>query len=346
MPDIKRRLTIPLLILALIVASVVFLATGAVQIPLATTAKILAVQLFDVNGQAGSDVSGALRDIVWFIRLPRLLLAITVGICLAVAGTIFQGLFRNPMADPYVIGASSGAALGATACMVFAISWSWMGIGSIPLAAFFGALVTVLVVYNLARMGNSVPVQNLLLAGIAVSAFLSSLVSLLMYFSDDRLHAVVYWLMGGLSGRSWDYVVWSLPYAAIGLGLAVYCARDLNVMLLGEERAQHLGIEVETSKKILLVAASVLTATAVACSGIIGFVGLIVPHVVRILIGPDHWKLIPAAGLAGAILAVFADLAARTLLAPVEIPLGVVTSLFGAPFFLYLLRRHRRTYFS
>lgn len=230
--------------------------------------------------------------------------------------------------------------------MVLAVSWTWMGLGSVPLAAFLGALVTVIVVYNLARVGNVIPVQNLLLAGIAVSAFLSSLVSLLMYFSDDRLHAVVYWLMGGLSGRSWDYVMWSLPYLVVGVGLAIYCARDLNVMLLGEEAAEHLGVEVETSKRILLVAASVLTAIAVAASGIIGFVGLIVPHVVRILIGPDHWKLIPAAGVAGAILVVLADLAARTLLAPVEIPLGVVTSLFGAPFFIYLLRRHRRTYFS
>jgi len=345
LPDFGKRFAIPILILALFLVSLVFLGTGAVQIPLKTTIKILFSQLPGTQ-EGFSDVPPTFREIIWFIRLPRLVLAMVVGVCLAVAGTIFQGLFRNPMADPYVIGASSGAALGATASMVLAVSWTWMGLGSVSLAAFLGALVTVIVVYNLARVGNVIPVQNLLLAGIAVSAFLSSLVSLLMYFSDDRLHAVVYWLMGGLSGRSWDYVMWSLPYLVVGVGLAIYCARDLNVMLLGEEAAEHLGVEVETSKRILLVAASVLTAIAVAASGIIGFVGLIVPHVVRILIGPDHWKLIPAAGVAGAILVVLADLAARTLLAPVEIPLGVVTSLFGAPFFIYLLRRHRRTYFS
>lgn len=341
-----RGYMLPGLLLGLVLLAIISLCIGAVYISPGETVKILLVKIPGMANQFNITWPASYEKIVWFIRLPRIVLAMIVGACLAVAGAIFQGLFRNPMADPYVIGASSGAALGATASIVLAAGWHWMGMGAVPLTAFLGALGTVLLVYNLARSGSLVPIQSLLLAGIAVSALLSSLVSLLMYLGDDRLHAVVYWLMGGLSGRSWEYVTFTLPYLVIGLLLALYCARDLNIMLLGEESAQHLGIEVEIAKKILLIAASILTATAVSASGIVGFVGLIVPHVMRMISGPNHWTLIPLSGLTGAILILVADLAARTFMAPVEIPLGVVTSLFGAPFFIYLLRRYRRSFFA
>jgi iron complex transport system permease protein len=184
-----------------------------------------------------------------------------------------------------------------------------------------------------------VSIPNLLLAGLALNSLLSALISLLIYFGQDQMHTIVFWLMGGLSGRYWNYVFYTLPYLLAGLAVAVYYARDLNLMLLGEETAHNLGVEVEKVKAVLLLVASVLTGAAVAASGMIGFVGLIVPHVARILVGPDHRLLVPVSILSGAILLLGADILARTVLAPVELPLGVVTALFGAPFFIMLLRR-------
>jgi len=279
------------------------------------------------------------------MRLPRVVIVAMVGAGLALAGATFQGLFRNPMADPYVIGVSSGASLGAVCSMLFQSVLNIPLHYGIPVFAFSFAIITILLVYNLARVGGKVPVMTLLLAGMAVSALLSALVSLCMFFSGDQLHKIVFWMMGGFSGRGWNYVFMFLPYAVLGAMVICIYARELNALLLGEEPAQHLGIEVEKVKRRLLIAASLLTGACVSVSGMIGFVGLIIPHIVRILFGPDHRTLLPAVALIGASFLLIADIIARLIIAPAELPVGIITALIGGPFFIYLLRRQKNSMF-
>lgn len=287
------------------------------------------------------------REIVLNIRLPRVFLAALVGASLSVAGATFQGLFRNPLADPYIIGVSSGAALGATFAIVSGLSMGFAGFGAVPILAFAGGLATIMLVYQLSRQGDFVPVMTLLLAGIAVSAFLTALVSLFIYFAGERLHQVVFWIMGGLGGARWSYVRVMIPYILAGYGVIYFFARELNALLLGEDTAQYLGIDAEKLKKIFLAAASLLVSAAVSTTGIIGFIGLVVPHMVRLVAGPDHRFLLPASALSGAVLLIGADTLARTVIAPTELPVGIITALLGAPFFLYLLRRRKKMkYFS
>lgn len=291
---------------------------------------------------AGVKISDTSREIIINIRLPRVLLAALVGASLSVAGATMQGLFRNPLADPYIIGVSSGAALGATAAIVFGLTLGFAGFGAVPIMAFAGGLSTIALVYHISRQGNSVPVMTLLLAGIAIGAFLSAFVSLLIFFSGERMHQVVFWMMGGLGGARWSYLRVMLPYVLLGYGCIYFFARELNAMLLGEDTAHYLGIDAEKLKKIFLVAASLLVSAAVSTSGIIGFIGLVVPHIVRLLAGPDHRFLLPSSALSGAILLIGADTLARTIIAPTELPVGIITALLGAPFFLYLLRKRKK----
>jgi len=289
------------------------------------------------------DWSHTSETILIVLRLPRVLLAGLVGAGLALAGAAFQGLFRNPMADPFVIGVSSGAALGAV-CAMLLLSVIHLVIPlAVPVFAFIFAILTIILVYELARTGSKAPIMTLLLAGIAVNSLLSALVSLIMFFSGSQLHQVVFWLMGGFSGRGWNYVWMFIPYGIMGSAIILIYARELNVMLLGEEPAQHLGIEVERVKRHLLIAAALLTGAAVSVSGLIGFIGLIIPHMVRILAGPDHRFLLPMAAVLGAVVLILADLLARVLLAPEELPVGIVTALLGAPFFIHLLRKQKLT---
>lgn len=303
-------------------------------------ATIIFEFLMDIS--LADDVSVVNRSILLQIRLPRIFLAAVVGASLAVAGVIFQGLFRNPMADPYVIGVSSGAALGAVIAMLTGAGLSFLGFGAVPLFAFTGGLVTILLVYSMARVGGSIPVMNLLLAGIVIGAFLSALVSLLTYFAGEQLHRIIFWLMGGFSGASWLRVKAMIPYVFIGYGSVYLFSKELNVLLLGEETAQHLGVEVEKVKKILLAGASLLVAAAVSTGGIIGFIGLMVPHFVRLVAGPDHRFLLPASALLGAVALVAADTLARTVIAPSELPVGIITALIGAPMFIYLLKKRKK----
>jgi len=325
----------------LLILIILAVAIGSIHISPLQVLRILLHQLPGISGHAVPNWPESYETIIVLIRLPRVMLALVVGSALALAGAIFQGLFKNPMADPHIIGASSGAGLGATLAITLGLSLNWNGLGAVPLVASAGAFITVILVYNVARSGGTVPIPNLLLAGVAFTSLLSALISLLMYLGQDQMHTIVFWLMGGLSGRSWNHVIFALPYLLIGTAVAVYYARDLNLMLLGEDSAYNLGVEVERVKAILLLVASILTGVAVAASGMIGFVGLIVPHVARMVVGPDHRKLVPVSILAGAILLITADILARTILAPVELPLGVVTALFGAPFFILLLRSYR-----
>lgn len=346
----SARRKVVLLALFVLLAGTFILAagTGAVAV---RPSEVVAIVLHRIP--AGQDIGAAFglpspravnESIIWQIRLPRVVLAAVTGSALALAGTTFQALFMNPMADPYMLGVSSGAALGAVVAMFLSINLNLFGLGAVPVLAFGGAGGTMFLVYNLARVGHRVPVVTLLLSGLAVGAFFSAIVSLLVYFSEQKLHQVIFWLMGGFGGATWAQVRLSVPYAAAGLLTVMYYARDLNALSLGEESAGHLGVEVEKAKRILVGAASLLTATAVSTSGLIGFVGLMVPHLMRFVVGPDHRYLVPAAVLAGAIMTTAADTVARLVVAPAEIPVGIVTALAGGPFFLYLLKRRQKAF--
>ena len=287
------------------------------------------------------------ETIIFQIRLPRVVGGALVGAALATAGVLFQGLLRNPLADPYIIGTSAGAALGATIAMILPLNLALLGFGLIPLTAFIGALTSVILVYNLARVGGRTPVISMLLTGFVVSALLVAIIAFMMSIGDRlglNLRSVFSFLMGHISVTNWNQLAVVAPLVIGGIIAARFFAFHLNAFSLGEEGAAYLGIEVERDKILILSLGSLLTATAVSISGLVGFVGLVMPHAMRLSLGPDHRLLVPASALAGAIFLVITDLLARTILAPGEIPVGIITALIGAPFFLYLLRRSRREY--
>ncbi|WP_227376225.1 vitamin B12 ABC transporter permease BtuC [Haladaptatus halobius] len=273
--------------------------------------------------------------IVTRLRMPRIALAAVVGFALATAGVVMQGFFRNPMADPSIIGVSSGAAVGAVATIAFSISLPF----ALPAFAFVGAMVAAFGVYLLATQDGRTPVATLLLSGVAVQTLLGAVVSFLLLESGESLREAVFWLMGHLHYASWGKVGVALPVSLLGFLVLAAFAQELNVLLLGEEDAHNLGVEVERTKRLLLAVASVVTAAAVAVSGVIGFVGLVVPHVMRLLVGPDHRILLPTSALAGAVFLVATDTVARSAAGAEQLPVGIVTAFLGAPFFLYLLRK-------
>jgi iron complex transport system permease protein len=285
-----------------------------------------------------SEVSVSTGIIIFEIRLPRIVLAFIVGAGLAVAGSVFQAIIRNPMVDPYIIGISAGAGTGVMLALFLGIEIAIFNLNTIPVFAFLGAALTVLTVYQLARVGRKLPVLTFLLAGVAMSFILNSLMSFLMVLRTENLQQLVYWLMGSLAGSSWNDINMILPYFLAALLVIVFYLKDLNILLLGEESAAHLGLNVERTKVILLGAASLITASVVSVSGSIGFIGLVVPHITRMIIGPDHRKLIPLAAVIGGSFLLIADTAARTVMAPMELPVGIITALAGGPYFIYLLR--------
>jgi iron complex transport system permease protein len=328
---------------ALVVVILLATSVGSVHIPILTTFSVLVSKIPWVDiAQTWQDTVGT---IVLEIRLPRVILAGLVGAALATAGATYQGLFRNPLADPYLIGVAQGASLGAIIGFLLPITWHNLGFSVIPLFAFIGALIATAVVYGLARVGKTVPVTTLILAGVALGALLGSIVSYLIISSGEKMHGIIFWLMGSFSLSQWSEVGIVLPYVAAGTVVIIILARMLNVMQLDEEQAQQLGVNVERLKLILLAAATLITAASVSFVGTIGFVGIITPHAVRLIWGADHRFLLPLSVLAGAIFMILADLVARTVLAPTEVPIGVITAICGAPFFLYLLRRRKKAIF-
>lgn len=335
----RRAVILPGLALILFVVVTAGAVLGPVALPVDEVLRIILAKAPLVGARIARDWAETDAAIVLDIRLPRVVLSALVGGALGLAGTAFQGLFRNPMADPYVVGVSAGAALGATVAILFGLPQAGLGFGAIPVMAFAGALVTVMLVYRLAAVRGRATTVAMVLAGLAVSSVITAVVSFLMLMSGDKLEQLIYWLMGSLSGRTWSDLYLALPYITLGGAVVILFARDLNALLLGDEPALHLGIEVEPVQKIILAAASLVTAAAVAVSGLIGFVGLVVPHVARFFFGPDHRLLLPAAALSGAITLVLADVVARTIIKPQEVPVGIVTALVGGPFFLYLLRK-------
>ncbi len=333
---------LPLLAVLLAVAVVAAIAVGSTGIAWSTVVRVLAARALPQGWIDLGAVSEAEQVIVWLIRTPRVFVAALVGGALAVAGTQMQGLFRNPLAEPSVIGISQGAALGAVITFVSGLTAAtifWL-----PLFAFAGALVALAVVYTIAtRAGRTAP-ATLLLAGIALGALATALSTLLISLSVVNwqvANEIVFWLMGGLENRSWTHFWMCLPPVALGVLAARWHARDLDLLLLGEETAASLGVDVERVRRTILATAAMLTGAAVAVSGVIGFVGLIVPHMLRLVLGPSHRVLLPASLLGGALFVTVCDLLARTIHPPTEIRLGIITAAFGAPFFLYLLRRHR-----
>ena len=279
-------------------------------------------------------------QILWQIRLPRVILAALVGLLLSVSGVVLQGVLRNPLADPYVLGISAGGAVGAAISMALGAQFVVFGMSSVPVTAFIFSLLAVFVVYKLSQVGGKTSPETLILAGVALSAFCGAILSLIIILSGN-LQSIYFWLLGSLSFASWSNVLTVIPYALVGGVVAYFYSKELNALLLGEEMAATLGVEIENVRLVLIGIASLMTAAAVSVSGLIGFVGLVIPHWIRKLIGPNHRRLIPISALSGMLLVVIADTLARTILSPLEIPLGIIMALIGAPFFLYLLRRKR-----
>lgn len=280
--------------------------------------------------------------IMWSVRLPRIFLGVLVGSSLAIAGAAFQGLFQNPMADPYIMGISSGAALGASLAIVFKINIKLLNIPSISIFAFLGGIIAVFLVYNIGTVENKISTSRLLLSGIAVGQFLTAIMSIIMVLYSNDLSKIIFWTMGGLAGKGWDPFMGIVVPTVLSMIFISFFSRDLNIMLTGEKEAKSMGVDIEKIKLYILVLGTFMTAMVVSVSGIIGFVGLIIPHVIRIIMGPDNRILIPASGLVGGIFIIVTDTIARTIISPVEIPVGIITSLFGGPFFIYLLKRGKK----
>ncbi|MDC3414396.1 FecCD family ABC transporter permease [Terrihalobacillus insolitus] len=287
----------------------------------------------------GDEVSTA---IVINVRLPRIILAILVGSALAVAGAGFQGVLRNPLADPYILGVSSGASFGAAFVILFGLQSVLFGIYSIPIVAFLTGVLTLLLVIKIAMTSGQMKKETLILSGVVVQAFLGSFISLMVSMSGKAINEIVFWMMGSLTMRGWEYPKIMAPYLFIGIVILLSQGRALNLFTLGERQALHLGVNVERTKMVVLITSTLLTASAVSVSGVIGFVGLVVPHLIRMVVGPDYRLIIPLSVFGGSIYVLWADTIARMALMPKEIPLGVVTSLLGAPFFAYLLKKGKK----
>ena len=321
----------------LIAAMLLSVLVGSVFIPLTTLADLVKSALL---GQTSAlDPNGSFAAILFKLRIPRMILLILVGAALAGSGSAYQGLFRNPLADPFMIGVSSGAGAGAVIAMSIQWPYTTLGLMAVPIAAFAGAVLAVLVVTQLARVGKTIPTTNMILAGVSVSAFASALTSLLMINSTGELRRAIIWLMGGSTLTGWNPVLSSLPYILIGLTVLLFLGHPLNVLQFGDEQAQQLGVPVQKVRMVIILAATLATAAAVANAGVIGFVGLVIPHVVRMLWGGDYRRLLPLSMIGGASLLLITDVVARTIIAPQEIPVGIITSLLGAPFFLWVLKR-------
>jgi iron complex transport system permease protein len=340
-PPRRRRSAAWLLTVGLVVGLLVLVPVaagiGAYPIPVGDVLSSAQHQV----GLEGVELDRVAESVLWNVRLPRIVLALLVGASLGCAGALMQGVFGNPLAEPGVIGISSGAAVGAVASIVFGLDF--LGNWTVSAFAFVAGLATVLVVYVMSRSGGRTEVVTLILTGIAVNAFAGALIGLFLFFADTAaVNQVAFWQLGSLAQATWPKVLAVLPCAALGLAVAPLYARRLDLLSLGERPARHLGVDVERLRVVLILVIALLTAAAVSVSGIISFVGLVVPHLLRMVAGSGHRFLVPGSALLGALVLLAADLAARTVAAPAELPLGVLTALLGSPFFFWLLRRTRR----
>jgi iron complex transport system permease protein len=322
----------------LALAMVLSIAIGSVFIAPSNLGRILVGWL---DGATLPEPLKTFAFILTDIRLPRTALVLLTGAALGGSGAAYQGLFRNPLADPYLIGVASGAGLGAVLAMSINWPYSFWGLLAVPVAAFSGALLTVFLVYSLARVGKTVPTTNLILAGVAFGSFATAVTTYLMLRSTGELHRAIAWLNGGASQAGWEPVLAMLPFLAVGLGILVLSGHALNLLQFGDDQAQQMGLPVTRARTLILLAASLATAAAVFFSGIIGFIGLIVPHIIRLWFGADYRRLLPLSLICGGGALLLADVIARSVIAPQELPVGIVTALVGAPFFLWVLRRSK-----
>ncbi len=336
----RRPLVLGLIgLLSLSVAIVAGIGLGSVFISPGDTIAIVARDL--LGWPVAETWSRASETIVMELRLPRVLTALVVGLGLSVAGVTFQGLLRNPLADPYVLGTASGAALGAAIAVLIPIQVAWLGLGLANIFAFVGALAAIAIVYRVAGGGGRSTMTSILLTGYAVGSMLAAGLSLAMYLSGSQLRQIFFYLLGSLSGADWQSLAIGLPVIAVGTVLIMARARSLDGLLLGDDTALHLGVDVRRERAILLALASLVTAAAVALAGLIGFVGLVVPHVIRLVVGPNARVVLPLSAIFGASFLIWADLGARIT---GELPVGIITAVIGAPVFVLLLRRYRSGY--
>ncbi|MED4226465.1 iron ABC transporter permease [Neobacillus cucumis] len=314
---------------------------GTVNVPIPTIIKIIEAKLFGFVSLERIDPM--FINIVLDIRLPRVILSGLVGAALAVAGAAFQGLLRNPLADPYTLGVSSGASVGAVITLFFQLSIPFIGSFTLPFVSIVFSLVTIVFVLVFARkMERSMRVETIILTGIIFSSFLGALISLMIALTGDELRQIISWLLGSVSMRGWEYIKIILPFLIIGSVILMMNAKELNAMSFGEEKAQNLGVNVQSRKLMILISGSILTGASVAVSGTIGFVGLVIPHMARLCWGPDHKHLLPLSILTGSGFLIIADLIARTIISPTELPIGVITALIGAPVFAIILLQRKR----
>lgn len=279
--------------------------------------------------------------IFWNLRMPRIVLSALVGASLSVCGAAYQSVFRNPLTDPYVLGISSGASLGAAIAILLGLEAYLLGVGA---CALVSGLLTILVIYRIASIGNRMHTTTLLLTGVCITFLMSALISFLMVLRQDKMDSIIFWTMGSFASASWTDVAIVAPVVAVGIGVVLYHCRDLNLLLAGSETAKSLGVEVERVKKVLLLATTLMVAFCVSTCGVIGFVGLVVPHCIRLVSGPDNRRIVPYAIVVGALFLLMCDTMARTLLMPAELPVGSLTALVGAPLFIYLLYKNKKNY--
>lgn len=328
------------LLIALAGLMMVALYMGQIPVPATSVLHDLAAR-FGWEVAWGESLTPEQNAVLWYIRLPRICVAILVGSALAIAGAVMQGVFGNPLADPGIIGVSAGASFGAVIAVSLGLTSA--GMFYMPSFAFLGAFASVLLTISLTMRGGKIPTMSLLLAGVAVSMLLGALTSgILTFMNEYRLKEFLFWMVGGLDYRRWEHVYLAVGPILAGMSILCLLSRHLNVLVLGDIEAKALGLPVVWYRILFLGLASVVTATAVCVSGSIGFVGLIVPHIMRLLIGPDHRLLLPGSALAGALFLLFCDTLGRTIMPPTEIRVGIMTALLGAPYFLFLLRRMRR----
>jgi iron complex transport system permease protein len=326
----------------LILSILLGISVGTVSVPIFTIIQIIMSKLFGFISL--DQIDPMFSSIVLNIRLPRVILAGIVGASLAIAGAAFQGLLRNPLADPYTLGVSSGASLGAVLTLFFNLSIPIIGSFTLPLLSILFSWVTIFLVLAFARkIERSMRVETIILTGIIFSSFLGAIISLMIALTGDELRQIIGWLLGSVSMRGWEYIKIILPFFVLGSVILIFNTKELNAMSFGEERAHHLGVNVQRRKLMILTAGSILTGAAVAVSGTIGFVGLVIPHLSRLVWGPDHRHLLPLSIITGSGFLILADLISRTIISPTELPIGVITALFGAPVFALILLQRKRT---
>jgi iron complex transport system permease protein len=340
---IKKRKTLFITVLLIYaILAVVATSLGAATIKPYTVLTVILGKVPFLGQYINGNGSETDSLIILMVRMPRIIMASLVGVGLSVVGASFQSLFKNPMADPYVLGISSGAALGAALAIVLNIPSVGVSLSVVTISAFIGAVVTTIFVYNIAQVRGKVTTTNLLLAGCAVSFLMSSMISIIMVFNQEEVNKIVFWMMGSFNASSWKNICIVAPIILIGTIVIYFFYRDFNLMLTGEDNAKSLGTDTERVKKLIILISSMIIAVSVAFSGIIGFVGFLVPHMIRIIFGPNNKTLIPFSALGGAIFLLFSDTIARTVAAPAELPVGAVTALIGAPYFIYLLIKMKK----